>query len=61
MMAYQGFAGIICSRCGASYDSDATLRQHMASVHREGASEPGTSQNSATEGTEPGSQGQDQE
>ena len=34
MMAYQGFAGIICSRRGASYDSDAILRSL-----RSGASE----------------------
>jgi len=60
-MTYQGFAGIICSRCGASYDSDTTLRRHKVAVHREAASEPGASQIFAAQGTEPGVRDQDHE
>jgi hypothetical protein len=38
-MAQPQMARITCSRCGASYDSEHELRDHMQAAHREVGSE----------------------
>jgi hypothetical protein len=60
-MTSEGLDRNMCNRCGASYDSETTLRQHRLAAHREVPSERGVTLSSAKEGTESGGLSQQSE